>query len=214
MISKMDFEGIPFIGVYGFCTDSVTMIRPNLGKKCEKMKEVLRTPVVEVTVGKSNLLGVFVAGNSRCVVLPYFIEEEEIKTAKEHCEVAVYPKKHTALGNLVLANDKAGIVSPTLDKKFFEDALGTEVVKAKLGEFTTVGSVGVVTNKAGLLHPSLSREDVEFVEELLQVPCASATANKGVGFLRLCLLANSYGAIAGRHTTGPELVHIEDILEG
>lgn len=214
MISKMDFEGIPFIGVYGFCTDAVTCVRPNLGKKQERIRDVLRTPIVEVTIGKSNLLGVFVTGNSRKVVLPYFAEEEEVQSMKEHSEVAVYPRKHTALGNLVLANDKAGIISPVLDKAFFEDALGTEVIKAKLGEFSTVGSIGVVTNKAGVLHPSLSEEDVAFVEEFLRVPCAKATANRGVGFLRLCLLANSHGALAGRQTTGPELVHIEDILEG
>ncbi|KYK33084.1 MAG: translation initiation factor IF-6 [Theionarchaea archaeon] len=212
MITKMSFEGIPFIGAYGFCTDSVTLIRPYVRKK-DEIKKVLQTPVVETTIGKSALLGVFVTGNSACVVLPYFAEDAELETIA-HTEVAVYPEKHTALGNLVLANDKGCIISPVLDDTFFRDALGTEVVKACLGEFVTVGSVGVVTNRAGVLHPSLSEEDVEFVEELLRVPCDTATANRGVGYIRLCLLANSHGAIAGQSTTGPELVRIEDILEG
>lgn len=214
MITKMDFEGVPFVGAYGFCTDSVTLIRPHVRKK-DEIEKVLHTPVVETTIGKSALVGVFVTGNSTCVVLPYFaedIEVAEVETA--HTEVAVYPGKHTALGNLVLANDKGCIISPVLDDTFFQDALGIEVVKAALGEFATVGAVGVVTNKAGVLHPSLSEEDVEFVEELLRVPCGTATANRGVGYIRLCLMANSHGIIAGRLTTGPELVHIEDILEG
>jgi translation initiation factor 6 len=214
MISKMDFEGIPFIGVYGFCTDSLTVIRPNLGKKCATVQDVLQTPVLETTVGKSYLLGVFVAGNSKCVVVPYFVEEKEKTSMREHVTVAVYPKKYTALGNLVLANDKGCIISPVLDRKFFQDVLDTEVVKAKLGEFPTVGAVAVVTNRAGVLHPSLSEEDVEFVEEVLHISCDMGTANRGVGYIRLCLLANSHGAIAGRQTTGPELVRIEDILEG
>jgi translation initiation factor 6 len=77
-----------------------------------------------------------------------------------------------------------------------------------------VGSVGVATNRAGVLHPALTEDDVEFVEELLHVPCGTATANRGVGYIRLCVLANTYGAILGRLTTGPEVVHIEDILEG
>ncbi len=214
MISKMDFEGIPFIGAYGSCTDSLTLIRPDLGRKREKVTEVLRTPVVETTIGKSHLLGIFVAGNSTRVVVPYFAEEDELTLIRDYAEVHVYPEKHTALGNLVLANDKGCIISPVLNRDFFQDALNTEVVKAKLGSFSTVGSIGVVTNKAGLLHPSVPGEDIEFVEEVLKVPCATATANRGVGHIRLCLLANSNGAIAGRQTTGPELVHIEDILEG
>ncbi len=214
MITTMDFEGVPYVGVYGFCTDSVALLRPLLGKKYNTVNQVLKTPVVEVSIGKSMLVGVFVAGNSNCVVLPYFAEDAEVETVKEHTEIAIYPEKHTALGNLVLANDRACIVSPVLDRKFFQDALDTEVVKATLGGFTTVGSVGVVTNKAGVLHPSLSEEDVEFTEELLRISCDRATANMGVGYIRLCLLANSHGAIAGSQTTGPELFRIEDILEG
>ncbi len=214
MISKLDFDGIPFIGAYGACTDSVTLIRPNLGRKVATVKRVLTTPVLETTIGKSYLCGVFAAGNSQCVVVPYFAEEDEISSIKKGVNCCVYPGKYTALGNLVLANDKACIISPVLDRAFFQDALNTEVVKATLGGFSTVGSVGTVTNKAGVLHPSLSEEDVAFVEEVLRVPCSTATANKGVGYIRLCLLANSYGALAGRQTTGPELVRIEDILEG
>ncbi len=211
MISKMDFEGVPFIGAYGFCTDSVILLRSDVGRKKKMVEEVLQVPVVEATIGKSPLVGVFVTGNSRCVILPYFAEDGEKEAICT--EFAVYPEKYTALGNLVLANDRGCIISPLLDHAFFRDALGTEVVKATLGGFSNVGSVGVVTNKAGVLHPSLSEEDIEFVEELLHVPCGTATANRGVGYIRLCLLANSHGIIAGRSTTGPELVRIEDILE-
>ncbi|MBU6997313.1 MAG: translation initiation factor IF-6 [Theionarchaea archaeon] len=214
MISKLDFEGISFIGVYGLCTDTITLIRPDLGKKLATVEQVLNTPVLETTIGKSYLIGVFAAGNSTCVVVPYFAEDAETESLREHVTCAVYPEKYTALGNLMLANDKACIVSPVLDPKFFQDALGTEVVRAQLGEFLTVGSVGVVTNRAGILHPQLSDEDIEFVEDVLQISCERATANRGVGYLKLCLLANSHGILAGRETTGPELVRIEDILEG
>jgi translation initiation factor 6 len=210
----MDFEGIPFIGAYGFSTDLVTLMRPSVEKKRKKVEEVLQTPAVEATIGKSILLGVFVAGNSHGLVAPYFIEDAEVALIREYTDVHVYPEKHTALGNLVLANDRGCIISPELDHDFFQDALGTEVVNATLGGFSTVGSVGVATNRAGVLHPALTEDDVEFVEELLHVPCGTATANRGVGYIRLCVLANTYGAILGRLTTGPEVVHIEDILEG
>ena len=214
MIAQLDFDGIPFIGAYGTVTDAVTLMRPNLGKKVNTVHEVLKTPVVETTIGKSYLCGVFTAGNSRCVIVPYFIEEDEIESIASVIRCCVYPEKYTALGNLVLANDTACIISPVLDRTFFQDALDTEVVKATLGEGLTVGSVGAVTNKAGVLHPSLSEEEVAFVEEVLRIPCGTATANKGVGYVRLCVLANSHGIVVGSHTTGPELVRIEDILEG
>lgn len=214
MITKMYFEGIPFIGAYGFCLDSMTLIMPNLGKKIKKIQEALKTPVIETTIGKSGLLGIFVAGNSTSVVMPHFIEDQEKSLVSEHVHVSVYPGKHTALGNLVLANDRGCIISPLLDRKFFQDALDSEVVCSTLGGFQTVGSVGAVTNHAGMLHPDLTDEDVEFVEELLHISCGRATANRGVGYIRLCLLVNSHGAVVGGQTTGPELVHIEDILEG
>jgi translation initiation factor 6 len=214
MITKMDFKGIPFIGAFGCCLDPVTMIMPNLGKKAVEVQNVLKTPVIETTIGKSGLLGIFATGNSSSVVVPYFLEDQEKSLIEEHIKVSVYPGKHTAIGNLVLANDKGCIISPLLDRKFFQDVLDNEVVCSTLGGYQTVGSVGVVTNRAGMFHPDLSDEDIEFVEELLHISCARATANKGVGYMRVCLLANSQGAIVGRQTTGPELVHIEDILEG
>jgi translation initiation factor 6 len=108
MISKMDFEGIPFIGAYGFSTDLVTLMRPSVEKKRKKVEEVLQTPAVEATIGKSILLGVFVAGNSHGLVAPYFIEDAEVALIREYTDVHVYPEKHTALGNLVLANDRGG----------------------------------------------------------------------------------------------------------
>jgi translation initiation factor 6 len=214
MITKMYFKGIPFIGAFGCCLDSVTMIMPNLGKKAVKVQNVLKTPVIETTIGKSGLLGIFATGNSSGVVVPYFLEDQEKSLIEEHIQVLPYLGKHTAIGNLVLANDKGCIISPLLDRKFFQDALDSEVVCSTLGGYQTVGSVGVVTNRAGMLHPDLSDEDIAFVEEILHISCARATANKGVGYMRLCLLANSQGAIVGGQTTGPELVHIEDILEG
>lgn len=214
MITKIDFHGIPYIGAYGFCLDSVTIIMPNLGKKIARVEEALKTPVVETTIGKSGLLGIFTTGNSSGIVVPHFCEDQEKSLIAQHIPVSIYPGKHTAIGNLVLANDKGCIISPLLEEKFFQDVLDNEVVCTTLGGYQTVGSVGVVTNQAGMLHPDLSDEDIAFVEDILHISCERATANRGVGYIRLCLLANSHGAIVGGETTGPELVHIEDILEG
>ncbi|PIZ26153.1 MAG: translation initiation factor IF-6, partial [Chloroflexi bacterium CG_4_10_14_0_8_um_filter_57_5] len=71
----------------------------------------------------------------------------------------------------------------------------------------TVGSACVLTNKGFLLHNSAGPELEEF-EELLGLKGGIGTANMGVPFVGICLLANSNGYVTGADTGGFEMHRI------
>jgi translation initiation factor 6 len=122
--------------------------------------------------------------------------------------------KFTALGNLVLCNDKGCVISPALSdlKEDIGSFLGVDVEEGIIGDFKNVGSVAVATNKGCLVHPDASEEKMEWLSEILKVPVDHSTANKGVGYIGGCMVANSKGVVVGDFSTGPELGRIDDIL--
>ncbi|WP_457754477.1 translation initiation factor IF-6 [Thermococcus sp.] len=222
-IERLDFENSPYLGVFGVATDKVLLVREGLQeKKLNVLREVLKVPIIETSIMKSRIVGIFAAGNSNAIVVPYYIwdtELERINAAlrKYDIDIRIEPflSKLTALGNLILANDKAALVSAKFTReeaKQLEDILGVEVERGIIAEFHAVGSVGVVTNKGGLVHPETTEEELEWLKDLFKVDIYLGTANQGVPFVGSCMLANSFGVVVGHLTTGPEIVKIEEAL--
>jgi len=63
-----------------------------------------------------------------------------------------------------------------------------------------------------LVHPGTTQDKMEWLEEILKVSVDHSTANKGVGYLGGCMIANSKGVVVGDFSTGPELGRIDDVL--
>ncbi|ASJ03102.1 translation initiation factor 6 [Thermococcus profundus] len=222
-IERLDFENSPYLGVYGLATDKVVLIREGLGeKKLEVLREVLKVPIIETSVMKSRIVGIFAAGNSNAIVLPWYAWDAELdninQKLKEYgIDMKVVPFKSTltAFGNLILANDRAALVSAKFSReeaKELEDILGVEVERGIIADYHAVGSAGVVTNRGGLVHPEATDEELEWLRDLFKVDIYVGTANMGVPFVGSCLLANSHGVVVGHLTTGPEIVKIEEAL--
>ncbi|NJE07970.1 translation initiation factor IF-6 [Thermococcus sp. M39] len=222
-IERLDFENSPYLGVFGVATDKVLLVREGLQeKKLNVLREVLKVPIIETSIMKSRIVGIFAAGNSNAIVVPYYIWDTELErinaALREYgLDIRVEPflSKLTALGNLILANDKAALVSAKFTReeaKQLEDILGVEVERGVIADFHAVGSVGVVTNKGGLVHPETTEEELEWLRDLFKVDIYLGTANQGVPFVGSCLLANSFGVVVGHLTTGPEIVKIEEAL--
>jgi len=127
--------------------------------------------------------------------------------------VGIVPGKFTAIGNLVVSNDKGGIISPKLSrqKKVIEDVLGVEIVKRKIGGHEEVGSCCVATNKGFLVHPDAEAELKE-LEGFFQVSGNVGSVNFGFPYPKAGLVANSYGYLTGRNTSGIELGRIDESL--
>ncbi|MFA4663273.1 translation initiation factor IF-6 [Pyrococcus kukulkanii] len=222
-IERLDFENSPYLGVFGVATDRVVLIREGLQeKKLDVIREVLKVPVIEASIMKSRIIGILAAGNSNAIIVPWYIwdtELEEIKGKfKEYgidTEIVPFETKYTALGNLVLTNDKAALVSTKFSReeaKKIGDILGVEVERGVIAGLHAVGSAGVVTNKGGLVHPEASDEELKWLSELFKVDVYVGTANMGVPYVGSCMLANSNGVVVGHLTTGPEIVKIEEAL--
>jgi translation initiation factor 6 len=154
--------------------------------------------------------------NNSGIVLPKNAYKEEIKAMKSlGMNIGVLDDKYTALGNLMMVNDCGGIITPNFTKKSkkrVEETLDIEVESTMIADFRTVGAIAAATNKGAVIHPMVNEEDIELVESLLKVYVDVGTINRGVGFVRTGIVANSQGAIMGQLTTGPEIARIEDVF--
>jgi len=115
--SKLHFHRDPNIGLFSFATDKFCLVnRFAMKKDVDLLKKVLKVPVYQTSVLGTGLIGIFAAGNSKGIVISDRIYHEEIEEMQRNFEVLVLETKHTAFGNLILANDNGCIVSSDLEK--------------------------------------------------------------------------------------------------
>ncbi len=216
-VFKMNIRNIDNLGVYCFSNDYYTLISSDAPEKVIRtMQNVLETKVIRMTVAGTTLVGVMVAGNNNGLLVPYTIEEQELTLLRElFPRVEVLPTKMTALGNIILANDYGALAHPKLDSKSIEIAektLGVKITKKAIAGVPTVGIMGVVNNKGMIINPNTSEEEIKLLKEIFGVPIERGTVNRGNGYVRLGMIANSHGVIVGNSTTGFELATIERAL--
>ena len=214
-----DVFGNACIGVYSLVNDRIAIIPPQVPEsKRQKVEEWLKVKVVATTVGKSVITGALACSNSNGVILPPFATEEEIEAIKSASDinVTVMDTKKTAYGNLVLANDHGAVADPRLKRGVVNkigDTLGVEVVSNEIAGLPYVGSLATATNKGVLAHPMLQEEERKVLKDVLKVPVDVGTINCGIPYVATGLLGNSYGAVTGLLTTGPEMFIIGQALD-
>jgi len=216
-IKKVEYKGSPNIGLFFFATDSYV-----IGPEKIKDLDVLKVPFINVTIGGLPLAGIFCCGNTHNLVISKLIEERELKNLKEEIRnldidvnLHIFDNKNTAIGNLVVCNDKGAAISEKIkkDKKFFENALDVEVIESsKIGDSSLIGSYSVATNKGVLLCNECSEEEYQKICDVLKVEGDLCSVNFGSPFLRSGIIANSYGCLVGKETTGFEIARIDEIL--
>ena len=216
-IARLNLDHSPFLGIFALATDQVALLPAGLGAVHEnRAAEVLDVKVVRASISRSPLLGVLSAGNSNGLVVSNLLEaDEERALSKLGIRVARVPDKHTAMGNMVLANDKGALVSPELSMEALttiREALGVPVERGTIAGLRNVGAAAVATNRGALVHPDVSEEELKVVESVLGVPADVGTACGGVKYVGACLIATSHGVLVGESTTGPELGRIESSL--
>jgi len=211
MKDLFDYYGDVNIGFYGRATD-----RLFISSFERDFSEIFKVPSIRITVGGTEFVGLFSAMNSNGIILPFIVRDEELQEIKRlGLDVLVLKEKFTAIGNLIVANDKGAIVSDLLSEKSIkpiEDVLKVEVVKAVLVNSKIVGSVCFTTNKGAILHREASEEDVELVKSVLKVEVERGSVNLGSPFVSSGIIANSFGALIGSKTSGYELDVILRVL--
>jgi len=211
-VAQTHIKGEDFVGLFGFATDEYAILGKDFGET-----GVLSVPELRTSVYGTNLVGLFCAGNSSGIVLPYFTEKRELDRIKKltrelGLNIGILTDRHTAIGNLLSVNDNAAIVSPLIkDARVVEDVLGVETLSGPVGGHNEVGAVLVATNKGFLACPDAEKE-VSELEGILGVPGACGTVSYGFPFVKSGIIANKNGFVTGRMTTGIELGQIDDAL--
>jgi len=216
-VARVNFSKLPFLGAFALATDKVVIIADSFEKIPQKeVNYALKLDPARANIGGSPLIGILAAGNSSGIIVPGMIEGE-VDNFREKIGVkaTVIPGKHTALGNMVLANDNGALVDPELNSETVEmisEVLNVPVNQGTIAGIKTVGAVAIATNKGVVLHPNTTEKELKVVEDTLKVPADIGTAVGGIKYLGICGVANSNGALVGAPTTGPELGRIENTL--
>jgi len=211
--------GSPSIGVYSLATDRFVLIPKMVPKeKAERTAEWLKVKLIQTSISGSVLIGALACANSNGILLPNSVRAEELATIKSCFEgnITVMETKKTAYGNLVLANDYGALVDPRFKEneiKQIAETLNVNAVPSEIAGLPYVGSLAVATNKGVLAHPLLKDDERKVLEGVFKVPIDVGTINCGIPYVGTGLIANSYAAVAGSMTTGPEMFIIGNALD-
>jgi translation initiation factor 6 len=215
---RTSLYGNPNVGAFIFATDNFALVPPDSPQKfISEVSNTLKVPVYKTTICNSVLLGIFIVGNSNGILVPYNAKEEEISFIKEVVDLPViqYNGKENALGNMILLNDKKAIVGPKTSeelKSILSNELKVEVFELSIAGISLPGVCAVINSKAILCHPHIMEEEKSKLEKIFNKSVYPSTVNRGFPYLRIGMVANSYGVVVGDMTTGLEIAHIEASL--
>ncbi len=218
-VTRIKFKGTSSIGVFMLATDSYAIVPPDTPRKVIRaVRETLEVEAVKSLIGESRLIGVLSAGNQKGLLVPYYALEDEIEGLKRALGVNVsrVPGKVTAIGNMVLTNEKACLVSPELEDdtlSLIEETLDVTVQRGTIAGLPIVGSSGVATSKGVIVHPQSTSKELEVLKKFFGIPVDVGTVNGGMPYVRIGLVANTTGALIGEDTTGPEIQNLINILD-
>ena len=211
-IIKYDVYSGPNIGIYTKANNQFVFVPNGFAKtKAENLANYLQTDYLTISIANTRLLGILAVLNNHGMLLPNTCSQEEIDHLKKHTDlnIKLLDVKYNALGNLICVNDKGGIVSPTIDKKYvkeIEDVLDIEVLQKKIAGFYQVGAVMSATSNGGIIHPLTDEDDVSTFSNILGVKIEPATINGGIPFVSSGILANDNAIVVGTLTNGPEIM--------
>ncbi len=215
-IATLDFNGDPNLGLFTIPTDDFCVVGNTLMKKCRKeIRDLLDVETLEARIASSELVGLFSAANRNGIALPRNCRDSEASMFKKAgLNVFKADIKQTALGNLILLNDKGCIIPKEIKKTKadLEDCFGVPVEIGTVAGLSIVGSCAFASNRGALAHINCSEEEMEHLESVLKVKGDIGTLGFGSPFVGAMLVANSNGFLIPRDTTGPELQRTDEAL--
>src|SRR2546429_3153904 len=119
VIILSDIFGDPNVGIFSFANDKIAILPAGIShKKINSFHDILGVDPCSVGIAESRLVGIYVAGNSNAVLVPYITTKDELKQLRStgaHIEIV---REHgTALCNIKLCNDHGAIIDRRLKHK-------------------------------------------------------------------------------------------------
>lgn len=220
-VVQINFHGDHNLGLFCKTSDKFCLIGNFiLEKSRQQIEDIMKVKTVKLTMANTDLCGVFCCMNSNGILISNIISEteaEKFNILKKELDInlQILKTKFTAIGNLILCNDKGAVISkvfPKKDMKKIADCLDVESECLTVASMNNVGSCGVATNEGCLLHRDADEDEIKKIESVLKVSVDIGTANFGSPFVGSCCFANSNGSVVGQSTTGPEVTRILEAL--
>jgi len=211
-IFRYDLYKSPNVGIFAKSNDSIVLLPYGYAEtKSKKLIDYLEVDPVFVSIAGNRLIGPMVVLNNKGMILPSLATDDEITYLKQVTGLKIerLESNHTAIGNLISANDYGAIVSPLFKDEFdkqIEDILGVPVHTTSIADFNQIGSMLVSNNYGAGIHPNASEKEIEIVSSILKVDVEPLTINGGVPYLSSGIICNSKSLVVGNITTGPELI--------
>ncbi|MHA2243732.1 MAG: translation initiation factor IF-6 [Candidatus Hodarchaeales archaeon] len=206
----VDFLGSKHIGVKMLCTENRAFIPNNTPLFLKNL--VHRILKVETTQVADGIIGSLVVGNSFGTVVSSVISSDILNQMKSSGLPIYQSSEFFAFGNVVLANDFGGLISPVIPptvKKAICDTLNIPLEAKTIAKSDLVGSLAFVTNYGGLITPLASEEEISEIKEILHLQQVGVgSVNKGSEFVASGIIGNTKGILIGRETTGIEIMEI------
>lgn len=217
IVKKASFNGNFNIGLFAYATDSFCLVGHGvLDKDIEIIGNTLKVPVHRVSIAGTSLIGVFVAGNSKTILIPEITyPEERHELERLGINFEVLKTNLTALGNNILCNDNGAVVNPEFKEKEIEDiglALGVQVVKGTIEGLETIGSLGIVNNSGCLVSKNVKNEEADVISSTLKVEVSTGTVNLGNSYIHSGVVANNAGILVGSASGGIEITDVSEAL--
>lgn len=211
-ILQYSYLGNSNVGIYATVSNEQAIFPPEFSEK-----EVFESKnTAETYIARTRLVGLFTAGNSNCILVPDIVTEgEKSKLVESDVEFHVLETDETALGNMILANDKGAVISENLreKRKVIEEKLDVDTKVMSLAGTPNPGSCGTANSRGALLHRDISEEEAEVVKEVLEVERANiGTVNVGSPYVGSGVLTSDKAVVTGEDTTGPEIGRIDRTL--
>ena len=218
-IYPLDVYRSPNIGVFIEANETHLLVPYGFAStKAKKISSVLNVDFVHTSIGDSRLIGSLLAMNNNGIIVSRLMSYAEINSLSKNTglNVSQLDSKYTALGNLIVANDKGGLISPLLsnqDSKLISDVLGVPLESMTVASYDLVGSVVAATNSGAIVHPEALDSELEQINSILRVKASLGTINGGVPFVSSGIIANSKSLVVGSLTSGPELMMLSQVFD-
>jgi Translation initiation factor 6 (eIF-6) len=141
--------------------DEYALIPADSPEKVDRhVEDTLKVKVIKLTVGRSPLLGVFTVMNNSGVLVPSIIRDEELEQLRKSLgdlNVAVLPSRYTAIANLILVNNKRGVVSPIVEREHLNIVRDNLNIELEVRDIRGLYIVGSPSRNQRQGYPSLTR---------------------------------------------------------
>ncbi len=217
-ISLLEFESNPNIGLYMFSNDKFCLIGNEISEKTKaEIEKNLNVPVYKITILGTELVGVFVCGNNKILILPDIYKSEfEIidKICKKHKVniLSINEKLNTFGNNLCVSNNKI-IINPNYSKKFINllnKKTKYEIIVLKNKKYEGAGSVCKFLNNKFFISQEIEEKEVK---KIIYEIGGIGTVNSGSNLIASGIVGNKNGILLGSSSSTIEIQNIIESLD-